>query len=444
VSNFLGLVYETRINETGQLTTAFSRMYGDMDTSAVGNFNAFFPIMTLVIMGLQCGNGINIILKRVGLAKYQFGDEVIDEKDVEKSIQRLAREKKSLQRTAERAVQARARGAGATRRRRSVLEAAFGGGEQQGIELRTARPEKKSGWLEKQSPKVAGMAGHWSQRYCEVDEPGLLRYFKDANAQELAGAIDLRLTISIELHAKKSGGGMNSRRIDIKTADRVFKLRCQTIEESQEWLENLLAWRDHAIDRNACEPIVEFDEDAPLTATTTGTKGAVSSPLHNNNGGGSRTASDKDRDSNASSLERPSRRTSMLPPPPLEGMLQKKSREKSKWIDSWQSRYFRVHAEDATLKYFKSETDKSAKGSIDLRAVLEISKHVSSKHNEVRDNTRIDLDCGAHVLRLKANSELDADRWIAGLNEWREYFFLTTDLSTLKVIANTKTPNFRV
>ena len=61
-------------------------MYGEMDTSAVGGFNTFFPAVLFVIMFLQGTNLINRLLRYCKLDRFQFGDMEANEEVLNKVI----------------------------------------------------------------------------------------------------------------------------------------------------------------------------------------------------------------------------------------------------------------------------------------------------------------------------------------------------------------------
>lgn len=294
--------------------------------------------------------------------------------------------------------------------------------------LRSARqqPQKRSGWMEKKAPKKRGAS--WSRRYFEVDAPGHLRYYKSEDtSNEPAGDLDLRLALGIKLHKHHSDNSQDFQRIDVSMADRTFKLRCASSDETQDWLDALIEWRDFALDNGAIRPSTDnLDEDAiaeedegdadfgnetsHLSPTDAGDTEMIASKK-------SKKRDVKPRNSILGSLSQQ--------PEELQGYLSKKATGTKHWAQSWQERYFKIDAASAKLKYFKSEKDTTPKGEIDMRIVREVKLHVGSKdHGEVKDPSRFDIDCGDKTIRMKAPSAEQAQKWIDGLNEWQEYLLL--------------------
>lgn len=109
-------------------------------------------------------------------------------------------------------------------------------------------------------------------------------------------------------------------------------------------------------------------------------------------------------------------------PTSLEGWLEKKGHGKVHMGGDWQKRYLRVDERTGSLSYSKSSSssDKSA-GSIDLKLAKDIFPYNKDGKS---DYTRFNIDIGDRVFKFKANTETEGQRWVEGLNEWKDYFLL--------------------
>ena len=426
--------------------TAFTRYYGGMDdSSVVGDFNVFFPVVTFIILLVQAFNGFNLLFVMLGKAEWQFGDEIVEKDIMDKARKKMERENTHLNRAVKRAA-----ATANYKRRRSSLQQAVdrisgdGGPVSAAVRLEAQRkPDIKEGFLEKQSPKhgIPAALKNWQHRYFILSDPGTLKYYHKQPTdphEEPLGSVDLRLALNMNLHVGKHTGLVNEHRIDIDTADRKFKIRCTTAQESSESMDAILAWHDYAIDNLAFHPpdhYIDDDDDAeqglggqefrhevssgdilPLDSTT--------SPLHPGlRLGGAESPSVKERMSIL-------RRTSIggsVRPRELEGLLLKKPKEKH-WYskaEGWSERYFRVNPDEHRLMWYKNDFDvnKAPKGKIDLLLVKAIENHKS----KIPDPTRFDIDMGDYRIRLKAPSPTEAKRWKEQLEAWQEWLLLHTD-----------------
>ena len=88
-------------------------------------------------------------------------------------------------------------------------------------------------------------------------------------------------------------------------------------------------------------------------------------------------------------------------------------------------RYCVLKENSHTLTYFKTDnTSEKEQGNIDLLLIADVVayKDDSGKVDGCRFN--IDMGGGAKNYKFKASSPMEAERWIAGLNAWREYCLL--------------------
>lgn len=281
---------------------------------------------------------------------------------------------------------------------------------------------------------------NWAKRYFRIVMPGFLQYWKTEDKANAGGTpqgnIDLRLAMSVKMHTHSSTGFKDACRVNIELADRTFKLRFADSAICQEWLDALVEWRDYSIDHAALMPTHHFYEEEE-DGTGAGGAAPPTTQADGGGGGGAVAAADAEAAEAASSLleevelpEKPSLTTfkSLAPPDGLEGWLKKKATGSTKhWYDQWQERYFRIVPEDFSLSYFKSAEDDEAKGAIDLRALVAVGLHKSSR--DVADLSRFDLDLGdGKKMRVKAESQADAERWIRGIREWKEHLLLNMEM----------------
>jgi hypothetical protein len=475
VYNHLGMVFESTFflseqddDAVTRFPSAFATLYGEMDTSAVGDFNTFFPGLMLVIMLLQAGNLFNRLFVCLKCPSAQFGDETADEKMLKKADQRLVKEHERIERSVSRDIKRDQMVKSKSRdksRRKSILEIATDVVEQKpspAQQFAGQAPDKRAGWMEKKAPKRKSTQT-WARRYFQIEEPGVLEYYKkDDVSGEPQGVVDLRLVMSIKLHSHSRSGGKDATRIDVDLADRTFKLRCTDAEEAQGWLDALLEWRDHSVDHAALHPTIHHDGDDDgheedevygdskrLSNLSNSSSSPASSPgrkhgrSKTNSSGGDATEMEMAPTVSTSADTNAARKASILnttKPPPLSGMLLKKATGKHSFRgvrDQWQPRYFEVYP-DATLRYFKKQGDATPKGSVDLRMVIDVGAHVGSKdHGDVKDPTRFDVDLGdsGKILRMKATSEDEAGHWTEALLAWRDYFLMNSASASMGVLA---------
>jgi hypothetical protein len=98
--------------------------------------------------------------------------------------------------------------------------------------------------------------------------------------------------------------------------------------------------------------------------------------------------------------------------------------------NTWAQRYFDLQPASGNLNYWKKEADKvagePAMGCIDLHLVLSIDYKRDS-------NTRIELDLGDDVLKVKGKDRADSARWKDGLTDWQEYLLLHMDAYDMEI-----------
>ena len=119
---------------------------------------------------------------------------------------------------------------------------------------------------------------------------------------------------------------------------------------------------------------------------------------------------------------KPSSSSSDGKPDHLEGWLDKKGHGKVHMGGDWQKRYLRVDERNATLTYSKSSSSsEKPAGTIDLKLAKDIAPYNKDGKS---DYTRFNIDIGDRVFKFKASSESEGQRWVDGLNEWKDHFLL--------------------
>jgi hypothetical protein len=125
-------------------------------------------------------------------------------------------------------------------------------------------PPALEGWLDK---KQNGRMGQWQRRYFRVlEKANQLAYYKTdkcvppslrldpslsdppslhSPSENPAGTVDLKMISEVSVAEKDSK--TDASRFNIDTGDRVMKLRASSTAEGARWIEELNAWREHAL-----------------------------------------------------------------------------------------------------------------------------------------------------------------------------------------------------
>lgn len=293
----------------------------------------------------------------------------------------------------------------------------------------------------------------WQERWFEVSAPGRLHYYKsDTEASRggsALGVIDLRLVLSLKQGA---GSGRDMMRLDLELADRRFKLKAASQDDARAWLDALQGWRDFAIDssiwrannadvNHGASPGASSRAGARVDEEQGGDVEFVNptlSPILMADDGTRKRVKD------APPAAPPAKPESPSMPATLEGVLQKKKSHRcsilphvtpplvrnrrpslfsSAWRDTWTELFFKVHSSDASLEYFRLASDSTPKGSIDLRLVVRIDRYTKA------DNPRrFSINLGEQQqIKLRARTAADAERWITGLEAWKDYFLMNCE-----------------
>lgn len=109
-------------------------------------------------------------------------------------------------------------------------------------------------------------------------------------------------------------------------------------------------------------------------------------------------------------------------PEMLEGWVEKKGGGRVKMGSDWQRRYMRIDEKHQCLSYYKSSAPgESPAGMIDLKIVKDITPYEKAG---AADFSRFNIDLEDKVYKFKVNSQSEGQRWVDGLNEWRDYFLM--------------------
>eukprot|EP01038_Epipyxis_sp_PR26KG_P013392 gene13392-17956_t len=297
--------------------------------------------------------------------------------------------------------------------------------------------------------------------------------------------IDLRLVVGFKVPVKKNKDDLE---LDIELADETTKIRFKSAEEVEKWRTGLMEWKDFNLDYGTMYPNglksgpiategvrISFqsgnngrESDIEKGSATLRPSGSGASGINKSNSQSSALMSaavannelanvnveDDDEDDNGvrplmkglkfstssfsgglfGSKGRKSETGSKTitkvvdnKPMPLEGWLEKKGHGKIHVGADWQKRYLRVVESSASVNYYKSSDPKeSPAGVIELRFVQEISSYDKSNRgsSSSADNSRFNIDTGDKVFKFKASNDNEGQKWVDGLNQWREYFLL--------------------
>jgi len=288
--------------------------------------------------------------------------------------------------------------------------------------------------------------------------------------------VDLTLVVNFTIKDKDDGEKethrgshvVESNRLDLDLADRVLKLRFKSSEEASRWKEGLTIWKDYANDNGmyfpsagVIDPDGAGDDDiesgrqsvskkkqtrlsdvevgipdddhveettslSPNKKSTAATAAPIiSAPLTFGRSSTSNRNSNEERETPpkpapvSPPVSLPSAPLSEAPPP-LQGWLEKKQNGR---LGQWQRRYFRVLDSKFLLAYYKTDnpTDTPA-GTIDLKLIADVG--IAEKEDK-SDAARFNIDTGDRIWKLRANNTVEGERWIAGLNAWREHALLS-------------------
>jgi len=103
----------------------------------------------------------------------------------------------------------------------------------------------------------------------------------------------------------------------------------------------------------------------------------------------------------------------------LSGYLKIRCRSGTGLYNTYTRNYFVLVEDKGLLNYWNNESDTHtpALGSIDMALVL----GVESKRNTC---SKLEIDLGEDVMKLKARDKAEAERWKIGLLQWQEYLLL--------------------
>lgn len=341
-------------------------------------------------------------------------------------------------------------------------------------------PELLYGTIEKKAQ--ASFGNQWKETYAEVRSPGFLHFYKDkrtadsnrvntitgssiSSSVSVHDVLDLRLVMDFKVHDRKNKENVG---LDLELADETIRLKFKSLNEVDQWKKGLQEWKEFNLDYGSIYPngmqnkdieqnsfpaannpmnnvtkndnlldniqVEEEDDDdkgvRPLMKGKKTSSGRYASeiqkPQSGNAGSSSggffgRKAQPNPSTANTTAASGRSKIQSEEKPQRLEGWLEKKGRGGVVGND-WQKRYVRIDESNATVIYSKSSDPKQApSGTIDLKFVKDITPYEKSGKP---DYSRFNVDVGEKVYKFKAVNETEGQKWIDGLNAWKDYFLM--------------------
>lgn len=415
-----------------------------------GSFNTLFPIIMFTVSGLVLLNLFNRTLVFLKLEKFQFGAEILSEEQLREGQRQLSRHKRTMERAYQRkALRQHIDGKPTSTAPLKGLSNFFGftvdevpqkdltekcGDDESDIEKGSfdhgnVEPPVLQGWAEKKGQKKFGVSGGWQPRYFNVVKPGVLVYYKDAAMDgEPNGEVNLGLVMSFTVTTKDDGDKDDDSKVklELDLADKTFKVRFSDMDEAVKWRTGLIVWKDYCIANNQTNDSDDKSSDdgvqlcSVYAAEETSSNDDETSALTKNMSSSSAPMSFGNMNPRQGSDTFPLEISDK--PSMLEGWLEKKQQSKFGKMAQWQKRYFRVDEDSGNLFYFKStDPHETASGTIDLRVVADVSS--PEKDGKV-DAVRFNIDLGDKIIKIRAPSTTEGERWIVLLNLWRDYIIL--------------------
>ncbi len=111
----------------------------------------------------------------------------------------------------------------------------------------------------------------------------------------------------------------------------------------------------------------------------------------------------------------------------IEGYLEKKGHGAIHLGSDWQRRYLRIDEKSRSITYSKTNAaSEKPQGSIDFVQISDICAYTEKTDGKIKqDNTRLNVIVGDRTFKFKAKDKQECDKWVASLNEWKDYFLLT-------------------
>lgn len=449
-------------NGTSAMLSAFSNFYQLQQVAVIRNtFGTIFPVLLFCVVGLIIPNLLNRILVMIKMENYQFGAEIVTEEQLREGKRQLERKKKIFGRKFEKrdfknrimslTKAPTASGFMAIFTGKKNTTKGSGGKSMDAKELievqELKEPDALSGILEKKASRSMGLGSSWGELRAVVKAPGELQYFKDAkdktkiSAATLENSRDLRLVLNFKANP-------SAYELELEFADSSDRLRFRSASEMERWKAQLQEWKDYAID---------FEKEKPVSADIeTGTRGSSSLSSSMSSAYGNRSSAAESLDSIDISVEPEPKEEAKKKafggfgsafsgskerkneadkgksassfadskPAALEGWLEKKGGAKVVGSD-WQRRYVRVEQSSGSLQWFKSSSSlEKPNGSLDMLLIADVTPYATKGGKADSSRFNVDMGDGNKMYKFKASSDAEGDKWIKGLNDWKDYLLL--------------------
>lgn len=485
---YLGWLSENGVNSTGNFLKSANGLYdmplGFTKIYEIGKveilrkfFGTVFPVLLFCLVFVFLFNLWNRLAVYMKLGDYQFGAELVAEDVLREGKRQLSRYKKHMERKCQRKeFKGKLDSAGATLAGEKppllhriiayftatpqTTKANDDGDEETGDgdmsvtsnpAFKLKMPVVLSGNLERKGDKKMMGGSGWRVGFAAVVAPGTLKFFKEAvtmNADgevdpssmkgnsEIFPAVNLTLVLSVGSVEKKK---KTDAFLNLELGDETVNLRFKTIEEMELWKSGLRKWKDYA---------VAYSNAYGSSGSGPRSSASVSKPKRKTMDEfdkiGTEDGDEDDASLDATGGEPLIAKTSSKKSPKkfvpqhvedekpvqLRGYLEKKSSKKIFGAGGdWQKRYCLVDETSHSLVYYKGEdTSDKPQGSIDLLMVVDITPYdkEGSGTSSTADACRFTIDMGdnAKSYKFRCESPQQAETWMNGLQEWREWCLL--------------------
>jgi hypothetical protein len=476
LNNIVQLANNTYIyNYTMQMPSSFSNFYQLQKVRAIKNsFGTLFPVILIVLLFVLFTNILNRFLVMINKSHLQVGAAIVTDDQLKEGKRQLARDKKI--------VEGKTRRDSAKRHREDQSAHVRGGGafnafswfgkkkkmtmNDDGDMVQLKEPELLKGEIDRKlSSKLGGfgLGSSWKTVFAAIKAPDQLRFYKDEssymsdNVDPTFSAIDLKLVASFKVYEKTGKADVY---LDLDMTEDVISLKFVNKDEAARWENGLKVWRDYAndskmfgaIQSNTVAMTME-DLEADLRANTSNDGGVVdldSIDVNENNagfeefgiqskpvsffgslfgskvltfgggGGGGATRNKKHAQLVTSDEAASEMIVANAKPPALEGWLEKKGHNININGD-WQRRYCKIDEVSGSFQYFKSSRQSEDPTVIDMKMIVSLSYY---EKNGKYDHSRFNINAGAKTYKFKAVNESEGERWVKGIEKWKEWFVM--------------------
>lgn len=456
-----------------QMPSAFSKFYNIQAVKGIkDSFGTIYPVILFILMPLFCLNIFNRFFVLIKKDSWQFGTPIPTNEALAEGRRQLSRYKKLAERMEQRG-SLKAYVENVNEKTGGLCAKLFGYKPpvrplfMPGVHGDVAAPEPPkpppalSGEVERRSSAMMGPK--YATVFAEVRAPGTLLFFKDRKAADAAGPagtgatqrVDLKLVFSFTIPVKGKQHTHDGKQLELDVGgneDEHIKLRLKSKEEAEHWRQLLTRWKDWALDHGSdsasdiergsfskAKPSssssssgrygADDSEDASRASTNFSPLGASKPSASKANATSAATTTKAGGGGGGVKAAEPKKATPAPAPvmddkpPPLEGFLEKKNSGKIKLGAEFEKRWCRVDEASCCFMYSKSTNTKELPlGALDLRLAEDVSAHDKSG----RDLSRftVEMGTGEKSYKFRAASSAEGERWITGLNDWRDYFLM--------------------